>query len=413
MMSDRCSNSYCIGPPPLFSLRPPPKPPAFEQFQIEILNGQCLHRPLIVQNTNGDRISASSHQTLPTEKTNWINVFLLLLALISIICCIIIATFIFICLRKLKKEEKQYKSYVMGSLISRKSATTSNGDYAIKCPAGCCEEYHQIVHPTCSSQPLPSSTPTSNIPHEIYSPPSHTIHRCRSRASMDHHQYECIPEHYLFATMDRKSTTTNNNNNNNNNASCNYNNCCSNTFLKHYHICHHQQHKTKSSIQHTDTTRPLSCAPYSTFSRIIKQSQQQCVDIHSSPPLHPLETNEQSTSNSCASDNLSRCTCSTRTPPNDNLQICSTCNPNESTSLLLLEQPQQQQQQEQDKRLIPKTNPFISNKIVESTILDKKKNNPSLIVGGMMIGWTRRQRKSSITENRKNFISNLRKSAVQ
>ncbi|CAF0784209.1 unnamed protein product [Didymodactylos carnosus] len=406
MMSDRCSNSYCIGPPPLFSLRPPPKPPTFEQFQIEIFNGQCLHRPLIVQNINGNsvngRIYPSSHQTLPSEKTNWINVFLLILALISIICCIIIATFIFICLRKLKKEEKQYKSYVMGSLISRKSATTSNEDHTIKCASGCYEEYHQIVHPMCSSQSPPPSTSTSNIFHQSYSIPSNTIHRCRSRTSIDHHQYECIPEHYLFATMSRKPPTTNNNN-----VSCDYNNCCSNTLVKHYHICHYQQHNAKSANQHTDMTRPISCIPYTAFSRIIKQPQQPSVDIHSSPPL-PLETNEQSTSNSCASDNFSRCTCSTRTPPNDNSQICSTCNPNESTSLLLVEQPQQQK----DKHLTPNINPFISTP-TESTTADKKKSNSSLIVGGMMIGWTRRQRKSSTTENRKSFLSTLGKSAVQ
>jgi hypothetical protein len=127
-----------LPPPPLFTIRPPPKPPGplFEHFQtVEILNGQCVRPTLNILNSSLSSTILRKHE----EQINWLNLFLLILAITSVICCIIIATFIFICLkydhliyvkekrissaflfRKLRKEEKQYKSFVMsGSLSSR------------------------------------------------------------------------------------------------------------------------------------------------------------------------------------------------------------------------------------------------------------------------------------------------------
>lgn len=84
-----------LPPPPLFTIRPPPKPPGdlFEKFQtVEILNGQCVRSSFDM--ISSPRILQKHEQTI-----NWFNIFLLILAIISIICCIIIAIFIFICLK--------------------------------------------------------------------------------------------------------------------------------------------------------------------------------------------------------------------------------------------------------------------------------------------------------------------------
>jgi len=84
-----------LPPPPLFTIRPPPKPPGslFEKFQtVEILNGQCV-RPTLNLLTSTPILQ--KHE----GSMNWLNIFLLILAIISVICCIIIAIFIFICLK--------------------------------------------------------------------------------------------------------------------------------------------------------------------------------------------------------------------------------------------------------------------------------------------------------------------------
>ena len=86
-----------LPPPPLFTIRPPPQPPGplFEHFQtVEILNGQCVRPSLNILNTSSS-IILQKHE----EQINWLNLFLLILAIISVISCIIIAIFIFICLR--------------------------------------------------------------------------------------------------------------------------------------------------------------------------------------------------------------------------------------------------------------------------------------------------------------------------
>jgi hypothetical protein len=86
-----------LPPPPLFTIRPPPKPPGtlFDQFQtVEILNGQCVRPSLNILNSSSSTI-LQKHE----EKLNLLNIFLLILAIISVISCIIIAIFIFICLK--------------------------------------------------------------------------------------------------------------------------------------------------------------------------------------------------------------------------------------------------------------------------------------------------------------------------
>jgi hypothetical protein len=83
-----------LPPPPLFTIRPPPKPPGslFEKFQtVEILNGQCVRSSFDI--LSSPRILQKYEQPI-----NWLNIFLLILAVISVICCIIIAIFIFNCL---------------------------------------------------------------------------------------------------------------------------------------------------------------------------------------------------------------------------------------------------------------------------------------------------------------------------
>lgn len=87
-----------LPPPPLFTIRPPPKPPGplFEHFQtVKILNGQCINIKSSLNIFNTSSIIPQTNE----EQTNWLNLFLLVLAIISVISCIIIAIFIFICLK--------------------------------------------------------------------------------------------------------------------------------------------------------------------------------------------------------------------------------------------------------------------------------------------------------------------------
>jgi hypothetical protein len=87
-----------LPPPPLFTIRPPPKPlgSLFDNFQtIEILNGRCIRPSLNILNLSSSPSILQKHE----EQINWLNLFLLILAIISVICCIIIAIFIFICLK--------------------------------------------------------------------------------------------------------------------------------------------------------------------------------------------------------------------------------------------------------------------------------------------------------------------------
>ena len=87
-----------LPPPPLFTIRPPPKPPGplFEHFQrVEILNGQCVRPTLNILNSSSSSTILRKHE----EQINWLNLFLLILAITCVICCIIIAIFIFICLK--------------------------------------------------------------------------------------------------------------------------------------------------------------------------------------------------------------------------------------------------------------------------------------------------------------------------
>lgn len=87
-----------LPPPPLFTIRPPPKPPGslFENFRtVEILNGQCVRQSLNILNKSSSTTIFEKHE----EQLSWLNIFLLILAIISVISCIIIAIFIFICLK--------------------------------------------------------------------------------------------------------------------------------------------------------------------------------------------------------------------------------------------------------------------------------------------------------------------------
>ena len=86
-----------LPPPPLFTIRPPPKPPGplFENFQTaEILNGQCIRPSLNILNS-----SSSTNLSKHEEQLTWLNIFLLILAILSVISCIIIGIFIFICIK--------------------------------------------------------------------------------------------------------------------------------------------------------------------------------------------------------------------------------------------------------------------------------------------------------------------------
>ena len=91
MKNDSLHRRLLLPPPPLFTIRPPPKPPGslFEHFQtVQLLNGRCVRPTFEILST-----------PKPDSSMNWLNLFLLILAAISVICCIIIAIFIFICVK--------------------------------------------------------------------------------------------------------------------------------------------------------------------------------------------------------------------------------------------------------------------------------------------------------------------------
>ncbi|CAF1602035.1 unnamed protein product [Rotaria magnacalcarata] len=205
MKNDRLNH---LPPPPLFTIRPPPKPPGslFENFQtIEILNGRCVRPSLNFLN-----ISSSSATILHknVESINWLNIFLLVLAVISVIFCIIIAIFIFICLKKLRKEEKQYKNCIMStSLASRhhqqhhniEACTRTSEHYkCIKNAFHCCDDYY-------SHQLIPMKDTSSNCmqkSNEILQ--SSTIENViDDQYTVQNHQYECIPDYILTMTRHR------------------------------------------------------------------------------------------------------------------------------------------------------------------------------------------------------------------
>ena len=123
-----------LPPPPLFTLRPPPKPRGSlldELLSNEMFNGQCLGGRGEVENISSKMLIERN------EHIDWFNLFLRLLAMLSVIFCILIAICILICLRyfftneklwfylifsfrKFRKEEKQYKTCVMSASISSK-----------------------------------------------------------------------------------------------------------------------------------------------------------------------------------------------------------------------------------------------------------------------------------------------------
>ncbi|UJR38506.1 hypothetical protein I4U23_031173 [Adineta vaga] len=248
-----------LPPPPLFTIRPPPKPPGsfFEQFQtIEILNGQCIIPSL--------NLLSNSTAILQQKEINWLNLSLLILAFLSIISCIIIGIFIFICLKKLKKEEKNYKNYVITGSLARnthQSEPCARINEHYKCTSNtlnCCDDYysHQLI--SLNDPTLPSSTP-----HQFDS--SSFVTNSIGFDNLQNHQYECIPEYLL--TMTRRhhhhppSSSTS-------------------------HICHHQH-----SLYHQPN---ISSIPYATFSRSL---------------IHSQGITTASTSDS------SQCTCSSSSPP--------------------------------------------------------------------------------------------------
>ncbi|CAF0872724.1 unnamed protein product [Rotaria sp. Silwood1] len=232
-----------LPPPPLFTIRPPPKPPGplFEQFQtVEILNGQCIKPSLNILNTSSNILQ--THE----EQINWLNLFLLILAIISVISCIIIAIFIFICLKKLKKEEKQYKNYVVtGSLSSRNhhhhqsdTSTRASGHY--KCTPNtfnCCDDYysHQLIPMT--EAPLSSAISSHHIVNSTNNADSPSkLSNAGAVDNSQNHQYECIPECFL-------------------------------TMTRHHHHYHHHP-SIVCHRQHQLYHRPSACSiPYATFSR--------------------------------------------------------------------------------------------------------------------------------------------------
>jgi hypothetical protein len=82
--------------PPLFIVRPPPKPPGpfFDQFvPVELFNGQCVRPSTRLANASSTILLESD------EPINWFNLFLRLLAMISVVSCLIIAILIFVCLK--------------------------------------------------------------------------------------------------------------------------------------------------------------------------------------------------------------------------------------------------------------------------------------------------------------------------
>ncbi|CAF2120587.1 unnamed protein product [Rotaria magnacalcarata] len=234
-----------LPPPPLFTIRPPPKPPGplFEHFQtVEILNGQCVRPSLNIFNTSSTILQ--THE----EQINWLNLFLLILAIISVISCIIIAIFIFICLKKLRKEESQYKSYVMTGSISSRNPHPHQADLCsrasehYKCTSttlNCCDDYysHQLIPMTeAPLQSVLSPHHSVNSTNNIDSPSA--LNSAGVVDNAQNHQYECIPE--CFLTMTR----------------------------------HHHHPSAACYRQHQLYHRPNTCSvPYATFSRSILLSR--------------------------------------------------------------------------------------------------------------------------------------------
>ncbi|CAF3627128.1 unnamed protein product [Rotaria sp. Silwood1] len=194
-----------LPPPPLFTIRPPPKPPGslFENFQtVEILNGQCIPPSLNILN-----ISSSSSTILHKheETFNWLNIVLLILAVISVIFCIIIVICIFICLKKLKKEEKQYKDCIMSSSLTSRNhhqhhhidGCTRTSEHYKYTPNTfhCCDDYY-------SHQLIPRKDNSSHCMLK-----SNEVLQCSTLGNVtdgqdtpQNHQYECIPEYILTMT---------------------------------------------------------------------------------------------------------------------------------------------------------------------------------------------------------------------
>ncbi|CAF1668135.1 unnamed protein product, partial [Adineta ricciae] len=198
-----------LPPPPLFTIRPPPTPPGslFENFQtVEIRNGRCIRPSLNLLNVSSPDIVLPKHE----ESINWLNIFLLILAVISVICCIIIAIFIFICLKKLRKEEKQYQNYFMSGTLSSKthyyrrhpsqvdSCTRTSEHY--KCTSNCCDDYysHQLMPMTniSSRHPVKSNETTQSLSIDKVA---------NGQDTPQNHQYECIPEYLLTMTRHHHS----------------------------------------------------------------------------------------------------------------------------------------------------------------------------------------------------------------
>lgn len=106
-----------LPPPPLFTIRPPPIPPGslFEHFQtVKILNGRCIRSTLEILST-----------PKPSSSSNWLNLFLLILAIISVICCIIIAIFIFICLKYRYSIQSRFSLFIscLENYVEKKNNT--------------------------------------------------------------------------------------------------------------------------------------------------------------------------------------------------------------------------------------------------------------------------------------------------
>ncbi|CAF1105089.1 unnamed protein product [Adineta steineri] len=188
-----------LPPPPLFAIRPPPKPSGslFENFQtVEILNGRCVRPSLKILSYSSSPTILQKYEESPI---NWLNIFLLILAVISVICCIIIAISIFICLKKLRKEEKQYQNYIMSASVSSKShhyrrhCTRTSEHY--KCTShtcSCCDDYysHQLMPMgNICTQNVMKLSETQQI--------SSTEMITNGHDTPVNHQYECIPEYLL------------------------------------------------------------------------------------------------------------------------------------------------------------------------------------------------------------------------
>ncbi|CAF0879686.1 unnamed protein product [Rotaria sordida] len=336
-----------LPPPPLFTIRPPPKPPGplFEQFQtIEILNGQCIKPSLNILNISSNIVE--THE----EKINWLNLFLLILAISSVISCIIIAIFIFICLKKLRKEEKQYKDYVItGSLSSRKhhhhphysDTCTRTSEHYKYTPNtfNCCDDYysHQLIPMT--EAPLPSAISSSHIVNSTNSADFPSIlSNAGGVDNSQNHQYECIPE--CFLTMSRH----------------------------HHHYRHHPS--VVCHRQHQLYHRPSVCSvPYATFSRSLLLSR---------------GVTTTSTSDS------SQCACSPPPPP----PSATVVQEESSTPLLASSIYKESHQNEETLAYVPK-----------SMMIGWTRRNSSTSTKQKSTGMNG-------NEQRQNFLSQLRKSSV-